>query len=109
VDGLIARLEAGVRVIHVGCGLGSATILMAEAFPASTFVGVVCREESVRRATAAAEEAGVFDRVRFEVGDPSTYTQAGPARLTGAFTDAGYSTAQVTAATPFNLVIGACA
>lgn len=73
VDGLVGRLESGIRVVDVGCGLGSATILMAEAFPASTFVGVDYHEESVRRATAAAEEAGVADRVRFEVGDSTAY------------------------------------
>ena len=53
VDGLVERLESGLRVIDVGCGLGSATILMAEAFPASTFVGVDYHEESIRQATAA--------------------------------------------------------
>jgi SAM-dependent methyltransferase len=73
VDGLVERLQAGIRVLDVGCGLGSATILMAEAFPASTFVGVDFHEESVRRASAAAESAGVADRVRFEVGDATSY------------------------------------
>ena len=73
VDGLVERLESGIRVIDVGCGLGSATILMAEAFPASTFVGVDNHEESVRLAAAAAEEAGVSDRVHFEVGDATSY------------------------------------
>ena len=73
VDGLVERLEAGIRVADIGCGLGSATILMAQAFPASTFVGVDYHEESVRRATAAAEAAGVADRVSFKVGDASRY------------------------------------
>ncbi len=73
VDGLVERLESGIRVLDVGCGLGSATILLAEAFPASTFVGIDSHAESVRRATAAAEEAGVAERVQFEVGDASSY------------------------------------
>lgn len=73
VDGLVGRLEAGLRVIDVGCGLGSATIQLAEAFPASTFVGLDYHEESIRLATAAALEAGVADRVRFEVGDATSY------------------------------------
>jgi SAM-dependent methyltransferase len=73
VDGLVERLEAGIRVADIGCGLGSATIMLAEAFPASTFVGVDYHDESVRRATAAAEAAGVADQVRFEVGDASSY------------------------------------
>ncbi|WP_146925112.1 class I SAM-dependent methyltransferase [Cellulomonas xylanilytica] len=65
VDGLTARLTAGARVLDVGCGLGSATLLMAEAFPASTFLGVDNHGESVRRATAAAQRAGAADRVAF--------------------------------------------
>jgi SAM-dependent methyltransferase len=73
VDGLVERLEAGARVVDVGCGLGSAVLLMAEAFPASTFVGVDYHEESVRRATDAAREAGLSNRVRFEVGDATSY------------------------------------
>jgi SAM-dependent methyltransferase len=73
VPGLVERLERGIRVVDVGCGLGSATIILAEAFPASTFVGVDYHEESVRRATLAARGAGVSDRVRFEVGDASSY------------------------------------
>jgi SAM-dependent methyltransferase len=73
LDGLVERLERGIRVVDVGCGLGSATVILAEAFPASTFVGVDYHEESVRRATAAAAEAGVGDRVTFEVGDASSY------------------------------------
>jgi 2-polyprenyl-3-methyl-5-hydroxy-6-metoxy-1,4-benzoquinol methylase len=187
VDGLVERLESGARVIDVGCGLGSATILMAQAFPASTFVGIDYHQESVRQATAAAEEAGVAGRVQFEVGDASSYggtydvvcffdavhdmgdpvgalgharsvlaedgqvfavepfahddladavgspvaltyfaassclcvpnsmsqggaalgAQAGPARLTAAFADAGFTTARVAAATPYNLVLEA--
>ena len=73
IDGLTERLEQGIHVIDVGCGLGSATILMAEAFPNSRFVGVDYHEESIRRATAAAEAAGVSDRVHFHVGDASSY------------------------------------
>lgn len=73
VDGLVARLEAGIRVADIGCGLGTATILMAEAFPRSTFVGVDYHEESIRRARVAAQGAGVDDRVRFEVGDAAAY------------------------------------
>jgi SAM-dependent methyltransferase len=185
VPGLVERLEQGIRVVDVGCGLGSATIMLAEAFPASTFVGVDYHEESIRRATLAARGAGVADRVQFEVGDASSYAgsfdlacyfdalhdmgdpvgalehtrgllsdggqvlavepfaedrlednianpvaalfypgssllcvphsvsqggaalgaQAGPARLLATFTSAGFPSARVAAATPYNLVI----
>lgn len=185
VDGLVARLRSGIRVLDVGCGLGVPTILLAEAFPRSTFVGVDYHEESIRLARVAAGEAGVTDRVRFEVADATSYAgsydlvlffdavhdfgdpvgaltharsvlrpggrvvavepfaedtlednlanpmaaafyvgssalcvphsiseggaalgaQAGPARLTGAFRDAGFTTAKVALATATNLVI----
>ena len=72
-DGLVERLESGIRVLDVGCGLGSATIPMAEAFPASTFVGVDYHEESIRRAGSAANGAGVADRVTFEVAEAQGY------------------------------------
>jgi SAM-dependent methyltransferase len=73
IEGLVERLETGIRVVDVGCGLGTSTIMMAEAFPASSFVGVDYHEESVRRARAAAEAAGVADRVHFVVADAASY------------------------------------
>ncbi len=73
VPGLVARLESGIRVLDVGCGLGVPTILLAEAFPNSTFVGVDYHEESIRLAKAAAVEAGVTDRVQFHESDATSY------------------------------------
>ncbi len=176
-------------MLDVGCGLGLPTIMLAEAFPSSTFVGVDYHDESIRLANAAAQEAGVADRVQFEVADATSYTgshdlvlffdavhdfgdpvgalaharsvlapdglvvavepfaedtleanlanpiagvfyvgssalcvphsvseggaalgaQAGPARLTAAFRDAGFATARVAVATAYNLVIQATA
>ncbi|HEY5845283.1 MAG TPA: class I SAM-dependent methyltransferase [Microlunatus sp.] len=73
VPGLVSRLQSGIRVLDVGCGLGTATIAMAEAFPASTFVGVDYHEESVRRARIAAERSGVLGRVDFQVHGSESY------------------------------------
>src|SRR5690348_14050320 len=39
LDGVVAKLEAGARVADVGCGHGESTVIMAQAFPRSTFVG----------------------------------------------------------------------
>ncbi len=65
VDGLVARLQDGIRVVDVGCGLGTATLHRARTFPNSDFVGVDYHAESIRRAAYAAERAGV-PNVRFE-------------------------------------------
>jgi SAM-dependent methyltransferase len=66
LDGVVDKLEAGGRVADIGCGHGSSTILMAEAFPKSTFIGTDYHEGSIETARKRAEEAGVADRVRFE-------------------------------------------
>lgn len=73
VEGLAEQLEAGIRVLDVGCGLGTADILMAETYPRSTFKGIDYHDESIRRAIAAATEAGVGDRVEFERDDAKAY------------------------------------
>ena len=73
VPGLADRLRSGARVLDVGCGLGTAIVMMAEAFPTSTFVGVDSHAESVRRARVAAQGAGVADRTSFAVEDATSY------------------------------------
>jgi SAM-dependent methyltransferase len=64
------KLERGIRWADVGCGAGRAAVRLAQAFPASTFVGFDAFPAQVERARAAAAEAGVADRVSFEVADP---------------------------------------
>ncbi|HXD59598.1 MAG TPA: class I SAM-dependent methyltransferase [Thermoleophilaceae bacterium] len=68
LDGVVEKLEAGATVADVGCGHGHSTVLMAEAFPNSRFVGVDTHEASILAARAHAAEAGVDDRVTFVVG-----------------------------------------
>src|SRR5437763_322982 len=67
------RLQAGAKVADVGCGHGASTLIMAEAYPASTFVGFDYHEPSVVQARAAAKKAGVADRVSFEVASAKSY------------------------------------
>ncbi|GAA3396730.1 class I SAM-dependent methyltransferase [Cryptosporangium minutisporangium] len=79
LDGVAERLRAGARVLDVGCGLGTATLLLAEAFPASVFTGVDADAESIRRARGAAARAGLAERVTFReahagASDPETTT-----------------------------------
>ena len=57
LDGVVEKLEAGGKVADVGCGHGSSTILMAQAFPNSTFVGSDYHAARSRR-PASAREAG---------------------------------------------------
>jgi SAM-dependent methyltransferase len=73
LDGVAARLEQGIHVADIGCGHGVSTILMAKAFPNSTFIGSDYHEGSVESARRAAERAGVADRVRFEVASASGF------------------------------------
>jgi SAM-dependent methyltransferase len=71
LPGLRERLEAGIAWADVGCGAGHAVIRLAQAFPRSTFAGFDAFPAQVERARAAAEQAGVGDRVRFELVDGS--------------------------------------
>jgi SAM-dependent methyltransferase len=77
LEGVEEKLRAGARVADVGCGLGASTILMAEAYPNSTFVGYDYHEGSVQTARERAAEAGVGDRVRFEAATAKGYPGKG--------------------------------
>ena len=59
LDGVVEKLERGARVADIGCGHGHSTLLMAQAFERSRFVGLDTHEASIEAARANAEEAGV--------------------------------------------------
>ncbi len=74
LDGVGDKLQSGARVADVGCGHGASTILMAQAFPRSEFVGFDYHDASIGHARAAAAEAGLDDdRVTFEVAAAKEY------------------------------------
>jgi SAM-dependent methyltransferase len=73
LDGVVAKLERGVRVADVGCGHGASTVLMAQAFANSRFVGFDYHLPSIERAREAAEAAGVAERCSFEVASAKEY------------------------------------
>ena len=61
------KLQAGGRVADVGCGKGASTILMAQAYPKSQFFGFDYHDKSIEAARESAKQAGIADRVTFEV------------------------------------------
>ena len=77
LDGVEPKLRAGARVADVGCGHAVATIVMARAFHASTFVGYDSHAPSIARASELAAQAGVSDRVRFEVATAADFPGEG--------------------------------
>jgi SAM-dependent methyltransferase len=77
LDGVEAKLLGGATVADVGCGHGASTIILAEAYPRSTFIGYDYHAGSVERARAAAAAAGLGDRVRFEVAGAADFSGTG--------------------------------
>ncbi|MFF7213772.1 class I SAM-dependent methyltransferase [Streptomyces sp. NPDC008238] len=67
MDGVETKLRRGASVADVGCGFGHSTVLMAKAFPQSRFHGFDTHAPSIEAARELAEEAGLGDRVTFDV------------------------------------------
>jgi len=74
LDGVVAKLERGARVADVGCGHGASTILMAQAFPSSTFAGFDYHEGSIETARERARAAGVAARIHFHAEPAAAYS-----------------------------------
>lgn len=69
LDGVADKLRGGAVVADVGCGHGASTILMARAFPASTFHGIDSHAESIATARERARQVATnvdFDTVSAE-------------------------------------------
>jgi len=77
LDGAVEKLEAGASVADVGCGHGSSTILMAQAFPRSRFQGFDYHEGGIETARERARAAGVADRATFSVAAAASYSGDG--------------------------------
>jgi 2-polyprenyl-3-methyl-5-hydroxy-6-metoxy-1,4-benzoquinol methylase len=73
LDGAEPALRSGAAVADVGCGHGVSTLLMAQAYPASTITGFDAHADSVRAARKAAADAGLAERVKFEVATAADY------------------------------------
>ena len=77
LEGVEDKLRRGAKVADVGCGHGASTVIMARAFPESTFTGFDYHAPSIDAARKAAAEAGVDDRVTFDVAPATEYPGTG--------------------------------
>jgi 2-polyprenyl-3-methyl-5-hydroxy-6-metoxy-1,4-benzoquinol methylase len=65
LNGVLPKLKDGAKVADVGCGVGFSTLLMAKAFPSSSFIGYDYHAPSIEQANVHAKAHGLADRVRF--------------------------------------------
>jgi SAM-dependent methyltransferase len=77
LEGVVAKLEQGALVADVGCGYGASTILMAQAFPNSTFAGSDYHGGSIEAARLRARQAGLDERVSFATAPAAAYSGTG--------------------------------
>jgi len=77
LDGVVAKLRAVGKGADLGCGLGASTVLLAEAYPQSRFIGSDYHERSIELARKRAADAGVAHRVAFEVAPAAGFSGTG--------------------------------
>ena len=73
LEGVAEKLASGAAVADVGCGHGFSTIIMAKAFPKSTFVGYDFHPASIEQARVHAEQHGATANTKFEVAMASDF------------------------------------
>lgn len=77
MEGVEGKLQAGARIADVGCGLGTSSVLMAQAYPKSVVVGSDSHVDSIELARKQAANAGLADRLTFEVSDAQHFAGTG--------------------------------
>ena len=77
LEGVTERLKSGAKVADIGCGVGFSTLLMAEAFPNSRFVGYDFHQPSVEEARRHAQAHGLAGRVSFEAASVKEIEETG--------------------------------
>ena len=65
LEGVVPQLQEGAKVADIGCGHGASTIILAQAFPNSTFHGFDFHAPSIEQARRRAADAGVDRRASF--------------------------------------------
>lgn len=76
LQGVEEKLKAGAKVADVGCGHGASTIVMAKAYPNSTFYGFDNHQESIETAEQRAEEEGINENIHFKLNSSKDYEES---------------------------------
>jgi len=77
LDGVADKLQAGGKVADIGCGLGASTILLAQQYPNTRLTGSDYHDQSIEIARKRAADAGVADRISFEVASAASFSGTG--------------------------------
>ena len=77
LDGVEEKLRVGARIADIGCGVGASSRLMADAYPRSRVTGFDYHKESIELARKKAKEAGLGDRLEFEVAPAASFPGTG--------------------------------
>ena len=77
LGGVEEKLRVGARIADIGCGLGASSRLMAEAYLRSKVTGFDYHKQSIDMARKKAQDAGLSDRLQFEVASASTFPGTG--------------------------------
>lgn len=72
IPGLKERLDAGMRILDIGCGSGALMIQLANTFPKCEFVGIEVDEFAVEDAQRYIRDNGVEGRVFAQLIDASS-------------------------------------
>ncbi len=79
------RLQAGGRVVEIGCGVGWASISLAQGFPNIQIDAVDVDAASIKQAQHNAQQAGVADRIVFHLASAEEAPLSGSYDLVTAF------------------------
>jgi 2-polyprenyl-3-methyl-5-hydroxy-6-metoxy-1,4-benzoquinol methylase len=77
LDGVIDKLRTGASVADIGCGLGASTVLMATEYPQARLSGFDYHDKSIDLARKRAADAGVSERIAFEVANAQNFPGTG--------------------------------
>ena len=76
LEGVEAKLKAGAKIADIGCGHGSSSVLLAQAYPNSTIHGIDFHAPSIEEAKKKAADAGVSN-VEFQVAKAQDFAGEG--------------------------------